>query len=332
MKLHNRKGFINSAPEGEAKTTNKPRFTQWIYFIFLAFMIGYIIYLIAKPYFIITTNGIVDVENKYVYADRAGLVKTINTTPEQIIQQGSLLVTLSPEKQCLNTPDTRLEKLAYDIEVAKAKRLALTKEKEYLHSTITPSETLQRALEINSSLFVQENAQKLNKEKQEKLLEYEIETNSTQISAMNARLAKLTKENNETKPNAECLDKSIYAPSNGQVSKIHVDNATYVKRGDILMSYRELEPVVKVVMLADNELYQDLIKQPALTVTFPDQTESLAKIQHVESTASNTSLSVNEILSNETVSLRVILVPADNHSQALWKKYERMSVSIRGVR
>lgn len=332
MKLHNRKGFINSAPEGQAKATNKPRFTQWLYFILLAFMIGYIIYLIAKPYFVIAANGIVNIENKYVYADRSGLVNNITVSPDEIFKQGARLVTLSPEIECIQSPDSRIEKLNYDIDVAKVKGLTLIKEKEYLKSTMSTPVTIQRALEINSSLFIEQDRQKLNQEKQAKILEYEIEQNVAQIEAMNNRLMNLKKERDEALPNPECLDKAIYAPNDGQVLSVNVDNATYVKKGDILVTYREMEPLVNVIMLADIELYQDLIKQPALTVIFPDQSESLAKIQRVESAANNTSLPINDILSNEKISLHVILTPVDSNSLALWRKYERMSVSVRGIR
>ena len=279
MKLHNRQGFINSAPEGQAKNTNKPRFTQWLYFILLAFMIGYIIYLIAKPYFVIATNGIVTVESKYVYADRAGLVKKVTATSEQLFKQGTPLITLSPEKQCIEAPDSRLEKLHYDIEVAKAKGVMLIKEKEYLKSILSNPVTIQRALEINSSLFIEQDTQKLNQEKQAKILEYEIEQNVAQIEAMNNRLMNLKKERDDALPNPECLDKAIYAPNDGQVLSVNVDNATYVKKGDTMITYREMEPLVNVVMLADIEKdtvdfrpnYDDTTTEPSVLPTILPQ-------------------------------------------------------------
>lgn len=332
MKLHNRKSFISSAPEGEPQASNKTRLSQWIYILLLAGMFGYIIYIVVKPYFVISTNGIVDVENKFIFAERAGLVKEIHATSEQVFEQGSLLAVLSPERSCVETADPRLEKLVYDIDIVKTQQLSLVKEHEYLKATLPVSSAIQRALEVNASLFLEQEKVRLKQENQLNLLKYKIEQKQAQIQAMNTRQSTLKKENSEQLPEAVCLNKAVYAPSGGQVSIVNAKPATYVKKGDPIITYRDMEPLVKVVMLADIELYQDFIKQPTLTIIFPDQTESLAKIERVESVASNTSLSINEVLSEEKLSLRVILAPIDQSSLVQWRKYERMSVSVRGAR
>ncbi|WP_448556101.1 hypothetical protein [Thalassotalea montiporae] len=329
MKLYNRKSYISSAPEGQSKESTPSKVTQWVYFVILAFMACYLLYLLIKPYFIISANGIVNIERSSLMSSYTGRISKLHIKETDEITSGQLIATLAPEKACLAENNKDLTKLQDDILVLTTKREALIKERTYIKSIISPSTAFYRALEINAELFREPNQNNILREKQWHSLGYEIEQLGQELNIMKQRLADLKQLDSQKPQDTNCMEKFIYAHEAALIAEIAFKESDYIKKGDILLNYKHTYPSVFITLFTSIELYQDIYNQPKLTVTFPDKSESIAKVKHIDSTLS---LSPSEPTSSEDIKLKVILIPENNQDISLWVKHERMPVTVRGVR
>ena len=332
MNLYNRKSLITAAPEGKPQSSYKSSFTQWVYFIIVILMVAYLIYLLVKPYYMVEAQGLVDVETRLVVAERDSVIQQLAVVNGQEFKQNELLVSLAAEKRCELVPDAGVEKLSFDMQVLNNEIKALQQEKASLAAMPATASGMQRALELNASLFVQQQQQQQKQQQELDKLNIEIKKEQQRLVIMTNRRNNLIAANN-AKPIAEaCIEKPILAVEDGLVTEVRLLSKDFAAKGQPILKYRPANAKARVVFLADATLYRSFSQQQQLVVKFPDGTESLGKVEQIESVASTISGNLNDLLAQDKVSLRMVLVPVNSADNSLWLTYERLPVSVRGLR
>ncbi|MBZ9613244.1 hypothetical protein [Rheinheimera maricola] len=332
MKLYNRKSLISAAPEGQPSPSSKSSITQWIYFILVALMVGYLVYLLLKPYYMIEAQGLVDVEVKEIVAERSGVLQDVFVGLNQPFKKGELLARIAAEKQCLPEDNAQADKLGYDMDVLATDIKALQQELNYVAAIQQPSTGMLRALEVNASLFQAQQKEQQSVQQAQQKLKLDIQRAKDKLAIMAARRQSLQLAFDDKPVAADCTAKDVWAFEDGTVTDMRVTSQTYAEKGRPILKYLSADAKARVVFLADANLYRSFAKQPQLVVTFPDGAESLARIAQIESIASQVSGNLNDLLGLDKVSLRMVLVPMDPADNALWRTFERLPVSVRGVR
>lgn len=330
MNLYNRKNLITAAPEGKPAPSHKSSITQWAYIIIVLLMTAYLLYLLVKPYYVIEVKGLVDVDSRDVVAERDSVLQQLAVSNGQAFKQGDLLATFAPEKRCVVEPDPALEKLSFDMQVLSNDIKALQQEKAALAALPASSAGIQRALEVNASLFRQQQQQQQLQQQELDKLNIKIRKEQQRLALMAKRHSGLLDAQN-ARPVAEaCLAKAVYATEDGQVTDVRVLAQGFAAKGQPILKYRPDNAAVEVVFLADAVLYRSFAQQSQLMVTFPDGTESLGQVAQIQSIASKVGGNLNDLLSRDQVQLRMTLVPADPADSSLWLKYVRLPVTVRG--
>ncbi|WNO59647.1 hypothetical protein [Rheinheimera sp. MMS21-TC3] len=332
MKLYNRKTLISSAPEGRPPSSTKSSFTQWFYFLFVVFLVGYLLYLLIKPYFMIEANGLVDVEVKDIVAERSGVLSEIYVVANQPFKKGDLIAKIVPEKHCPIEDDTPLEKLGYDMEVLRNDIKALKQEHDFFTAQQVSPTNIQRALEVNASLFKTQQKEQQSVQQTLEKLNIDIQRAKAKLAIMATRRENLllTKQSQSVSP--DCVVKEVFAFEDGRVNEVRVLSQGYAEKGHPIIKFQPNDAKVSVVFLADAKLYNSFAKQPQLIVTFPNGAESFARIERIGSIASRESGNLNDLLVQNEVSLRMTLRPVNATDNELWRSHERLPVVVRGGR
>lgn len=332
MNLYNRKSFISAAPEGRPPSSHNSSVTQWIYFLIVIVLFGYLLYLLFKPYYMIEANGLVDVEVREVIAGRSGVLEEIYVAANQPFSKGDLLARIAPEKYCLAEDDTQLEKLAYDMDVLNTEIRTLQQEQGYFSALLKPANGMLRALEVNTSLFKEQQKEQQSVQHTVNKLGLDIQRAKAKLAIMISRRDSLLLARQSRPLAPDCLMKDVLAFEDGLVTDIRVPAQAYAEKGRPILKYSPTDATVSVIFLASADLYESFSKQPQLVVIFPDGVESQASIDRIESTATQNNSNLNDLLGRDKVSLKIVLVPADTADNGLWRVYERLPVSVRGVR
>lgn len=332
MNLYNRKSLISAAPEGKPEPSFKASITQWLYFIIVILLVGYLLYLLIKPYYIVQAQGLVDIEVRDVLAERDGVLMQLNVQRGQSVKQGDLLATFVPQKRCEAERDSVLDKLAFDMQLLGNDIKALQQEKSVVAAIPSANVGMQRALEVNASLFKTQQKQQQDQQQALDKLNIEIKKEQQRLALMSARHDQLLAEKRAQTVSEACLATPVFAAEDGDITEIRVLQHAFAAKGMPILKYTPTDALARVVFLADADLYPSFAQQTQLMVTFPDGVESLARVERIESVASKVSGNLNDLLSQDKVALRMILLPVDTSHNALWKKYDRLPVSVRGLR
>lgn len=332
MNLYNRKTLISVAPEGQAAPSKKASITQWIYFAIVILAVAYVIYLLLKPYFVVEANGLVDVDIKTLAAERSGRVQHWFVSADQPFKQGDLLARLAPEKHCPAADNSQLDKLGYDIDLLRNDIRALQQQKRQLAAQQAPQNAMLRALEVNASLFTEQQKAEASLQKSLQQLDADIQRQQGKLGIMLAREQQVQRAQQQQPQSPDCLAKDVIAHEDGQVAEIRVLSNGYAEKGQSLLKYTPTNAQARVLFLADAKLYDAFAEQPKWLVTFPNGIQSLASVARIESVASGGENNLDALLALQSVSLKMILVPADPAHNALWQQFDRLPVSVRGVR
>ena len=291
---------------------------------------AYLVYLLIKPYYIVESRGLVDVEVRDVLAERDGMLLQVAVKNGQTFKKGDLLASFAAEKRCVAEPDPLLEKLSFDMQLLNNDIKALQREKAALAAMPSTPDSMLRALEVNASLFRQQQLQQQKQQQELDKLNIELKKEQERLAIMSRRHGSLIDAKRAQPLPEACLDKHIYAGEDGQVKEVRVLSQDFVVKGRPILKYSPADAQVRVVFLADANLYRAFAQQSQLMVSFPDGLESLGRVAQIESVASQISGNLNDLLSKDKVQLRMTLVPVDPADRSLWRMYERLPVSVRG--
>ena len=325
MKLRNRKTYINTLPEGGPPENVRPRITQIIYYIILLSVVGYVIFIFASRYFYFKEKGFVEVEKTIISSSRGGKVLKLKASEGKKIDKNTLIAVIAATRVCQAADNTRQQKLAYDIGLNKARQGILNSEIQGLNRDLSTF-SLRRALETGQNRLSSRESIKrlLAKKRAEAALLYR------QIQLQKTQLAGLEKQRATVRLPAECFNEVIKAPFDGIVHSVKRKINEFSARGASLMTLIADTAAVRIELYLDNDQLKYLQAGNIVTITFPDGVKGKAEIEKIYSSAYKFPERDWVHYRPADTQVRVHLKPLNKRDAAVWKKYDRMEVTVRG--
>ncbi|VAW94117.1 hypothetical protein MNBD_GAMMA23-2176 [hydrothermal vent metagenome] len=323
MKLRNRKSYITSLPEGAPPRNIRPRITQLIYYAILVFVVGYILYVFGSRFFYFKAPGFVEVEKTIISASHGGRVLKLPIKEEQKVKAKELIAVIAATKSCASAGNSQVIKLKYELDFNRTKLSLLKRAIKDIKNRLS-NFNLQRALETGQAR--ESTGQKLKlelikKQNDADLLEGQIILQQQQINKMKPyRSAAIV--------SSECYNESIFSPYAGTVRSIKRNLNEFAARGVPLIILSADNAKVRIETYLKNKELSYLHKGDTVDVSFADGNKSEAKIIAIYSSAYN--VSEREWDRPAETQVRVHLEPLTKQDAALWRKYDRMEVTVRG--
>jgi len=314
---------MTSLPEGAPPANIRPRITQYIYYAILLFVVGYILYVFVSRFFYVKADGFVEVAKTIMSSSHGGRVIRLPVKEEQKIKTKDLLAVISAARNCGASDNNQLVKLKYELDFNRTK-LSLLKRAIKDAKNRLSTFSLQRALETGQSR--ESVGQKLKLE----LIKKQNTANllEAQIILQRQQLRKMKHYSPTSALPAECFNESIIAPFAGYVHSVKRKINEFAARGAPLLILTADNAKVRIEAYFKNEQLPYLHKGEIVNVDFADGKTSDAKIKAIYSSAYN--VSEREWDRPAETQIRVHLEPLTKKDAALWKKYDRMEVTVRG--
>lgn len=322
MKLRNRKSYMTSLPEGKPPENIRPRITQIIYYMILVFILGYVIYIFSSRALYFSEHGFVEVDKTIISSSQGGKVIKLPVKEGQKLQQGELMATIAASRNCGGINDTRVNKLNYDLALNRTKLSFLKREINTIKSQLEQS-SLQRALETgqaSDSISSKLNYDLLKKQNEAALLDSQIILQQQQVKP-SVYAGSLS---------SSCINENLIAPFNGYIHSVKRNLNEYTALGKPLLILVKQDARVRIEAYLNNEQLPYLKIGDLVDITFADGIETEAKIENIYSSAFNAPEREWNHYKPLDTQVRVHLEPLNKHDATIWKKYDRMEVSVRG--
>ncbi len=323
MKLRNRKSYITSLPEGAPPQNIRPRITQIIYYAILLLVVGYILYVIGSRFFYFKAAGFVEVEKTIISASHGGRVIKLPVSEEQKIKAKELLAVIAAVKNCAPVGNGQIVKLQYELDFNRTKLSLLKRAIKDIKARLSDF-NLRRALETGQS---RESAgQKLKLELLKK--QNTADLLESQIILQQQQLIKTKKYRPAAMVSSECFNENLVSPFDGTVRSVKRNLNEFAARGVPLIILTANNAKVRIETYLKNKELAYLHKGGIVDVVFADGVKSEAKITAIYSSAYD--VSEREWDRPAETQVRVHLEPLTKQDAALWRKYDRMEVTVRG--
>lgn len=323
MKLRNQKSYITSLPEGAPPKNIRPRITQLTYYAILIFVVGYILYVFSSRFFYFKVPGYVEVEKTIISSSHGGRILKLPVKEQQKIKEKEFLAVIAAAKHCTSTNSSRFVKLKYELDFNRTK-LSLLKRSIKDTKARLSNFSLQRALETGQAR--DSATQKLKIELAKK--QNDADLLEGQIILQQQQLKKLKNYKPAATLSPECVNENIFSPFAGTVRSVKRNVNEFAARGVPLLILTANNAKVRIEAYLKNEQLPYLHNGGAVNVTFADGRATEAKIKAIYSSAYN--VSEREWDRPAESQVRVHLEPLTKQDAALWKKYDRMEVTVRG--
>jgi len=337
VKISNNKSYINHGPEGVPERNVRSKWTQWLYFLFLLAIIGYIIYSVVRPYYVVEITGSIHVEQLTLSSPINATLTTVEFNSGDSIKSDDVLMTLTPTAVCnseferTKQEQDKLEKqrkLKYEQQINRAKRGRLQARLAALKDS--QGSPIARALEVNAALFNEDDQKKIERERAE--LEIEIDYLARLIGLGQQQINAIANEPIVIEETNDCDIQQVTSAKPGQISYIFKDRGEYISRGDDLLNITPSDAMVAIVLDLDSELINSFFKSATTreyTVLLPDGSESLAKVANSRS-GRFTDLSMAVQSQRSSQNSRVLLEPVNPNDSNRWIQYAGTAVTIIG--
>jgi len=325
MKLRNRKTYMNTLPEGAPPENVRPRITQIIYYLILLTVLGYVIYIFGARFFYFKEKGFVEIEKTIISSSRGGKILRLMSMEGQKINKKDLIAVIAPARHCQREDDGRLQKMVYDIALNRVQLGILNKSIYALKNKLSDF-SLMRALETGQQRQSERESMLRNLEKDKA----DAALLTGKIVLQKRQLASLTEAQGKSRLPADCYAEVIGAPFNGVIHSVKRKVSEFSARGAPLVTLIADKAPVRIESYLDNDQLRYLHRGNVVNIKFADGVRSKARINKIFSSA-------NEIPERDWVhyrpvetQVRVHLVPVSSKDAALWKRYDRMEVTVRG--
>ncbi len=334
MKLSNKNSYLTNQSEGKARNRKLPKLTQLLYIVFVILLFGYIIYLLVFRTFMIKTDGVVEVEKYRLAATYGGKIESLRVTEGQSFQRGQTIAIIGAARYCSPPePDPRLSRLTFQITDEEIKLRGLIAELNLLNkqqaAATEDTAGIRRALELNAPLLTEQQStfdvpiqQQTN----------EIALQRLTIQSLKDRLESLQNIPPTFDDDPRCVSETITAPFDGYVYSVSLIQNEVSNRGETILTVVDNEAAVSVELYLDNDLYSSAELEHAYTVTFPDGTESEARVAKVNTSAITQSEREWKGYDPVLPKIKAHLVPEQMSDIPLWKKYDRYQVKVKGAK
>ena len=321
MKLRNRKSYMTSLPEGKPPENIRPRITQIIYYAILVAVVGYIIYLFSSRFFYFNEPGFVEVEKTIISSTRGGKILQLAVKEGQLVKRKKLLAVIAASKSCNSQQRTDAIKLKYDLELNRSKLSLLQREISNIKNHIANA-NIQRALETGqakNSITSKLNYDLLKKQNEAALLDSQI------IIQQQLKPTSLTRN-----ASLECFNESIFTPFDAHVHSVKRSTTEFTARGAPLLILISKTATVRIEVYLKNDQLPYLHTGSLVDISFANGVTTEAKIKNIYSSAYTAPEREWHNYKPADTQVLVHLEPINNQDAAVWKKYDRMEVSVRG--
>ena len=321
MKLRNRKSYMTSLPEGKPPENFRPRITQTIYYAILILVVGYIIYLLSSRFFYFSEPGFVEVEKTIISSSRGGKILQLPVKEGQLVKHKNLLALISASKNCSSINSSKAHKLKYELALNRSRLTLLQREITSLKNYIANA-NLQRALETGQAK--DSTVSKLNYDLIKKL------NDAALLDSQIILQQQLKPINLASNSSLECFNESIFTPFDGYVHSVKRTTNEFTARGAPLLILISNTADVRIEVYLKNDQLPYLNIGSLVDIRFANGIATEAKIKNIYSSAYTAPEREWHNYKPADTQVLVHLKPVSVQDAALWKKYDRMEVSVRG--
>jgi multidrug resistance efflux pump len=330
MKLKSRKSHFQTLPEGQAPRRLLPVLLKFAYYLLLLGVLFGLIYVVAVRYLYISGKGQVETEKRIIGSAYGGRIKTLARQAGDAFSVGDILAVIDTGIECpVVEPDMRPVRLAYDIRLKQSERDIYARQLKTLESSMADG-ILPRALEIGDAYTLRKNQ---DSERDMQRLQEKIDLLSAEIAAKQQEMA-ILKQTQATpaKRTRGCGLEKLEVPFAGRVAHVVHQPGEHAEKGAPLFIVTPEGSAVFVEAFFDKKHLRYLGAGKAMTIEFPDRTTSRGTVVDYLSSASYYAERDRKDYLPVEARLRVNLKPADPADAALWRRYDRMDVLVRGER
>jgi len=337
MRLRHPKPVLTHSNKSEnGKPPLASRFTRWIYFGVLIFLLVYIVWYGFFSYFYINERGLVEVDRIEVSSTRGGRILELPVSTDDHVKRNDLLVRLKSPNDCassqmagLNQPSPELRSLRFKQQADRAHLNRLyfeSREKKTRLNGINLRHSMELSLNGSGAASrqkLEDDIQQLEGKKREL---YQLIANRARLIS---KLVALQKKG-LTPSQLGCHDELIRAPYAGTIiSKIH-SVFEVMQRTETIMALIPKHASVRIEVYLRNDMYNMLKVGHEFSITFPDGQKSKSRIEKITSTSlPYPRRNINHYFPDRT-RLLVILRPSDKADLPLWKKFNQLEVEVYG--
>jgi len=316
--------------------TRASRWTRIVYFLALFGLAVYVLVYTVLNFFFINNRGLVEVDRVEVASVRGGRILELPVQSGDHVKRGDLLVRLKSPENCEVLVNTGAGKSTAELRSMRLKQLADRAQLKALQRIMKDSKSrlkdidMRHAMEL--SLGSSGNAGRQS-------LESDLFKTSGEINSLKQMIAQRSRQINELVAllnqgvvDTGCEDELIRAPYAGTiVSKVH-KKFEVMQRTQTIMDLMSDDADVYIESYLNNSSFNMINQGNELTVYFPDNQTSQARIRAVESTSLPfTKREFSNYLPHRT-RIRMTLEPADKADIPLWKQFNQMEVEVHGWR
>ncbi|GEM_PF-3712670 len=326
MKLRHPKSAITQFGDSKAPArTWRSKFTQWIYFAIVGFIILYAIYYFVYMRFYFIQRGLVQVNHVVVASVRGGRILKIPVSVGEHVKKGRLLMRVDSPNDCRQGDGVGIVlALKGKNSLDRVKRDAL-KQQMKLKNNDLKRLRYRRSMELYSEQGIKLQAL------QDKLLalQGDIKLLNQQIAVRNKeikRLSGLGVHHNG------CSDEFVRAPADGTIIAINHAPFEVLQRTEPVMDFIKDNAPVSLIMTLNNDYYDSLTLNEKVDVYFPDGSVGKGFISKIQSTAIPFPIRDSAHYLPERTRVLATIEPLESEDLNHWRAFNEVEVEVRGWR
>ncbi|MBI3773059.1 MAG: HlyD family efflux transporter periplasmic adaptor subunit [Gammaproteobacteria bacterium] len=334
MRLRNRTSYMTGLPEGAPKRTPGSRVTSWLYLLFISSLVLYIGYLGVMWIWQFSGRGYVDSPRIMIRASVGGRIAELGVQSGQHVAAGTRLAVIEPTRGCSDVAspvmDSRGEQLHFEAQRKQIELDALLGELK-LVAPQPVDEGVRRALEVDGE-YLRRYEQN---QKQAEILKLKIARVRGELGLLHRQSGGRTlpqRNRDGVIAAGACQPEVLVAPLAGRVRAVLRNRYEVVGRGDAVVDVVSDHAPVFIDVYFDQDRLDLVTAGKVLKVYFSDGTESEGRVESVRSAASR--LPENSGMGYGEPAGKIIarITPVNQADTAVWARYDRMAVRVRGTR
>ena len=323
MKLRNRQRIVTAGPEGVPPDHRGPRITAWVYYAVLLFVAGYLIFYVGGRILYFQSSGLMTTRTLLMAPTREGRVADLPYSAGDTVRVGALLARVEPGLGCPVADTTRLMALRMDTRLNRARSDILGERLDYKRARLADL-SLRTGLELDMELRREKDRLALEIEDldlQRRLLNAEVALQAQALGSASSSVAYSS---------PACLPDLVFAPGDGTINAVYVDEFSVVNAGDPLLSLKPLDAPIRALAYANPDVLPSLFPGKTVRIHFPDGSRGEGVIEAVHASAElfpRLDVEAYRYLPGEVV---VEIRPVDAGQAEHWRRFERLPIRVTG--
>lgn len=329
MRLRSRESgesVVSEAPEGEAPVSRWASLTKWMYMLFLAGIMGLLVWYAVYAYYHYEGSGQIRVQRTVVSPERAGRIQKIWPDEGEAVLRGDSLMVVEPSQACeperlpvveRNQQQSREQAELLDLQIQNLQNRLERKRRE-----LTQMQE-RRALELETPA-----SRRAQLEEEIQRLEGEIEQLRLQRRQAQERARQLADLPPEQDP--RCAPFVVSAPYSGGVYQIYEDEFSVVSAGTPVMSITRSTSPVFVFAYLEPDLTGHVRPGDTLRVRLPSGSTSRGVVEKTYASAQEFAQIKYDVYRPYRSQLTAKLAPVSQKVEERWREHDRVNVEVEG--